>query len=131
MNFQELKEIALKNPKGKITSRSATGPDIRNCGSWKGDGCTRDFYWDVFNAAIRLKSNPTKLIGHPLTIDSLKFSDGQYEHPPYMVLLPLFWWSASKFLRLEDVFIADENADERIVLLVGSDNDDVVYIDTR
>jgi hypothetical protein len=133
MTWQELKAIALANPKGKIVSGDATGNDVNNIGSWQTVDIYRDIQEDVEQAIKRLNSKPSYLIGgHDslkgvcLTIDPYRESKFVYES-----LAPMFWFSTDKFPNYEMTFIRfDDAADPGIVLLVGSEGD-VVYIDTR
>ena len=129
MTFQELKQKALANPKGKIVARDADGNDVCNCGNWPGTDCIRDVYIDSTEAAMRLEGNPQYIIGSPETLAALLQSDG-FGHPLWFQLLPIFWFSAAKFLRMNDFIVYDDLADRGIVLMVG-ENGSVVYIDTR
>lgn len=129
MNFQELKAIALENPKGKIVARDATGNDKENVGSWFRDDINRDVVADVVNAAARLSSMPSYLIGGPVSLSALLPTLPENPFPTWFMLIPLFkdggnLWEGPKFIRY------DFTADPGIVLLVGTEGD-VVYIDTR
>jgi hypothetical protein len=129
MNFQELKAIALANTKGKIVARDATGNDAENVGSWFQDDCNRDVVADMVNAAARLSSMPSYLIGGPVSLCSLLPVLPDHPYPTWFLLIPLFkdggnLWEGPKFFRY------DFAADPGIVLLVGTEGD-VVYIDTR
>ena len=71
MNFQELKEIALKNPKGKIVSRDAAGHDGVNSGSWNRTDCTLDVIEDIKQGLRRLNNIPRVMMMHPATYSNL------------------------------------------------------------
>jgi hypothetical protein len=135
MTFQELKAIALANPKGKIVSRRDKATkgqnDYASVGNWQGTDCCRDFYGDVLEAALRLSGNPERLVGNEKTLKPLFQQDALYEtHTQWMLLLPIFWWAADKFIGPKDFIVADETAEDGLVILVGS-NGSAVLIDTR
>lgn len=129
MSFQELKQIALKNPKGKIVARDAAGNDVNNSGAWMGTDCNRDIPYDLLIASLKLSSIPSHLVGNTMTLGVLLETYNSELFTQWFYLAPLFkeggnLWEGPKFIRY------DVTADPGIVLLVGTEGD-VVYIDTR
>jgi predicted chitinase len=128
--FADWKARALLNPKGKIVSSGAIGNDRDNVGRWDGRDAYRDFYTDIFEAALRLTGNPEYLIGDVATLKPLQAIDQQYDRPPWLQLVPIFWFSADKFIRMADFIKVDETAEDGLLILTGSDGS-AVLIDTR
>jgi hypothetical protein len=146
MNFQELKAIALANPKGKIVKHHSLEwefpkMDNRNFGNWNGTDSTRDIFEDFKQAVFRLSSIPKTIIGSHETLKPLLDTDPYKEYSRSNLLdgyqyaqvwesiMPLFYQSLNMFP--DKGFIQfDDSADPGIVLLVGTEGD-VVYIDTR
>lgn len=67
MNWNELKEIALTNPKGKILNMGAKFPDVDNCGAWNKTDYYIDVIQDIMYGLARLNNTPRIMLMHPKT----------------------------------------------------------------
>lgn len=139
MNFQELKAIALANPKGRILSGASDFikpicADFYNCGNWDGTDSTRDAIGDVLRGLARLNNIPRYMLMHPATYSNFVRAIGFDQ---------LYQFGAVFGCAPHDrswLFVRDE-CENGIVLIVARhqseyvnpDDPDptVVYIDTR
>jgi hypothetical protein len=75
-NWNELKKIALSNPRGRILKNPENSNDITLMGSWYATNSFMDIMEDVRNGIYKLNNIPSIMLMHPKTYINFMYNIG-------------------------------------------------------